>query len=83
MKTIGEDIRTIEYGFPIGMPLCRPLGDKLYEVRSDILNKRIARVIFTIIDDNMVLLHSFIKKSQKTPKQDIEIAKNRAKEIRK
>ena len=83
MKTIGEDIRTIEYGFPIGMPLCRSLGDKLYEVRSNISDKRIARVIFTIVGDNMVLLHSFIKKSQKTPKQDIEIAKSRVREIRK
>lgn len=82
MKTIGEDIRTVEYGFPIGMPVCRPLGDKLYEVRSDISDKQIARVIFTIIDSYMVLLHGFIKKTQKTPKQDIEIAKSRAKEIR-
>ncbi len=82
MKIIGEDIRTIEYGFPIGMPVCRPLGDKLYEVRSNISDKRIARVIFTIIDSYMVLLHGFIKKIQTTPKQELEIARNRAKEIK-
>lgn len=82
MKTVGEDIRTVEYGFPIGMPICRPLGNRLFEVRSDISNKQIARVIFTIIDSHMVLLHGFTKKTQKTLKQDIEVAKNRARELR-
>lgn len=69
-KTIGNDIKTVEYGFPIGMPVCRKLiGTKLYEVRSNISNQRIARVIFVIIDKYMILLNGFIKKEQKTPKK--------------
>ncbi len=81
-KTIGEDIKTVEYGFPIGMPICRKLGSKLYEVRSNISDKRIARVIFTVMSDYMVLLNGFIKKDQKTPKSEINLAEKRKKEIR-
>jgi phage-related protein len=81
-KTIGEDIKTIEYGFPIGMPVCRKLGSKLYEVRSNISDKRIARVIFTVVSDYMVLLHGFVKKDQKTPRSDIALAEKRKKEIK-
>jgi len=81
-KVIGEDIKTVEYGFPIGMPVCRSLGSKLYEVRSNISNKRIARMIFTVEASYMVLLHGFIKKTQKTPKSDIDLAIKRQKEIR-
>jgi len=81
-KTIGEDIKTVEYGFPIGMPVCRKLESKLYEVRSNVSDKRMARVIFTVISECMILLHDFIKKSQKTPKSDIDLAIKRKKEIR-
>lgn len=80
-KTIGKDIKTVEYGWPIGMPVCRKLESKLYEVRSDISDKKIARVIFTVIDEYMVLLHGFIKKTQKTPKQEIDLALKRRKDI--
>ncbi|UFH59491.1 type II toxin-antitoxin system RelE/ParE family toxin [Sulfurovum mangrovi] len=80
-KVIGKDIKTVEYGWPIGMPVCRKLESKLYEVRSDISDKRIARVIFTVIDEYMILLHGFIKKTQKTPKQDIDLALKRKKDI--
>ena len=80
-KIIGEDIKTVEYGFPIGMPVCRKLGIKLYEVRSNISDKRIARVIFTVMSNYMILLHGFIKKDQKTPKNDIKLAEKRKKEI--
>lgn len=81
-QIVGNDIKTVEYGWPIGMPVSRPLGNRLYEVRSNISDKRIARVIFTIIDDWMVLLHGFIKKSQQTPKEEIDLAIKRLKEIR-
>jgi phage-related protein len=81
-KILGGDIKTVEYGWPIGMPVSRSLGKGLYEVRSNISNKRIARVIFTIIDNYMVLLNGFIKKTQKTPQNEIELALNRAKEIK-
>lgn len=81
-QIVGNDIKTVEYGWPIGMPVSRPLGNRLYEVRSNISDKRIARVIFTIIDDWMILLHGFIKKSQQTPKEEIDLAIKRLKEIR-
>jgi len=64
------------------MPVCRKLESKLYEVRSNVSDKRIARVIFAVISECMILLHGFIKKSQKTPKSDIDLAIKRKKEIR-
>ena len=78
---IGRDIQKVEFGWPIGMPYCRPLGRGLWEVRSDLTGGRIARVIFCIKNGEMVLLHGFEKKTQKTPKQDIELAFGRKKEI--
>jgi phage-related protein len=73
---IGEDIREVEFEWPVGMPLCRPLGQGLYEVRTR-LKDRIARVLFGIERSDMVLLHGFIKKSQNTPKGDLELARKR------
>jgi phage-related protein len=78
---VGEDIRTVEFGWPIGMPVCRPLGQGLYEVRTS-LNNRIGRVLFGIVGGEMVLLHGFIKKSQTTPKDDLELARKRLKAYR-
>src|SRR4030088_1144038 len=67
-KRIGEDIKTVEFGWPIGMPVCRPLGDGLYEVRTNLSQNRISRVLFYIDKKcRMVLLHGFIKKTRKTP----------------
>ena len=74
---IGSDIKTVEFGWPIGMPTCRPLGKGLYEVRSNLPSKRIARTIFCIYLGQMVILHGFIKKTQKTPKQDLDLALER------
>jgi len=76
-RTIGEDIKDVEFAWPIGMPLVRPLGRGLWEVRSNLSGSRIARVIFCIADGRLVLLHSFIKKSQKTPQRDLELARAR------
>ena len=83
-KIIGEDIKTVEYGFPIGMPVCRKLNntDKLYETRSNISHQRIARVIFTVISEYMILLNGFIKKTQKTPQNEINLALKRKKDIK-
>lgn len=76
-KRIGEDIKTAEFGWPIGMPVCRPLGDGIYEVRSTLIQNRIARVLFYIDQKGrMVLLHGFIKKTQKTPIEDLELARS-------
>ena len=77
---IGTDMKTAEYGWPVGMPLIRKLEPKLWEVRTN-LNKRIARVLFTVKDKHMVLLHGFIKKTQTTPGDDLRIARNRMKKL--
>lgn len=74
---IGEDIKTVEYGWPIGMPLVRKMDKDLWEVRIDLTNKEIARILFTVSKNIMVLLHGFIKKSQQTPTNDLKIAKER------
>lgn len=81
-RILGEDIATAEYGWPVGMPVCRPLGKDLYEIRSDISHSRIARVIFCVVEGKMVLLHGFIKKTQKTAKADLDLALKRKKEVR-
>lgn len=80
-KKAGEDIATVEYGWPVGMPTCKPLGKGLWEVRTDISDKRIVRVIFCIAFESMLLLHGFIKKTQKTPKTDLDLALARKKEL--
>lgn len=80
-KIIGADIATVECGWPVGMPTCRPLGDGLWEVRSHIADGRIARVLFCIADGMLILLHGFIKKTQKTPDDALTIARSRKKEI--
>lgn len=79
---IGQDIATAEFGWPIGMPACRPMGSGLYEIRSTLKRGRIARVLFCIESGRMVLLHGFIKKTQKTPKADLDKAKDRMKEVK-
>ena len=61
-KIIGEDIKTVELGWPVGMPHVRPVGDRLFEARSNLSDKRISRILFVIYKDQMVLLHGFIKK---------------------
>jgi phage-related protein len=76
-KRIGEDIKTVEFGWPIGMPVCKPLGDGVYEVRTSLAQNRIARVLFYIDKKGrMVLLHGFIKKTQKTPDENLELARS-------
>jgi phage-related protein len=80
-RVIGKDIQKVEFGWPIGMPYCRPLGRGLWEVRSDISSGRIARILFCIMAGDMVLLHGFVKKTQKTPPQEIDLALRRKKEL--
>jgi phage-related protein len=76
-KIVGADIKTVEYGWPIGMPTCRSMGKGLYEVRSDLPSGKIARVLFCIYEEKMILLHGFIKKTQKTSAQDLDLALKR------
>jgi phage-related protein len=78
-KVIGEDIKDVEFSWPTGMPLVGSLGRELWEVRSSLPRGRIARVIFCVERERMVLLHGFIKKTQKTPQHDIDLALKRKK----
>jgi phage-related protein len=79
-KVIGEDIKDVEFSWPIGLPLVRSLGRDLWEVRSSLPRGRIARTIFCIERKQLVLLHGFIKKTQKTPQREIELALKRKRE---
>jgi phage-related protein len=78
-RIIGEDIKDVEFAWPLGLPLVRSLGLDLWEVRSSVTHGKIARVIFGVSDGQMVLLHGFIKKTQKTPRHDIDLALKRMK----
>lgn len=81
-KRIGDDIKTAELGWPVGMPLCKPMGDGLSEIRTDLDHGRISRVFICAQKGQMVLLHGIIKKSQKTPKKDLDLAKKRMKGLK-
>ena len=80
-RVIGEDIKDVEFSWPIGMPVCRPFGNGLWEVRCNLAKGRIARVLFCAADGRMVLLHAFMKKTQRTPDADLALAAKRMKEI--
>lgn len=75
-RAIGADIKEVEYAWPLGKPLVDSLGRELWEVRSTIADG-IARVIFCVTGDQMILLHGFIKKSRKTPDHEIALAYRR------
>ena len=81
-KSIGEDIKTAQYGWPLGMPLIRKLERGLWEVRSNI-STGIARVFFTVQEGLMILLHGFVKKSQKTPPNELDTARRRLSNVEK
>lgn len=80
-SAIGYDIKTVEYGWPIGMPVCRSMSNGLWEIRTNLLKGRIARVLFCFHSNNLILLHGFIKKTVKTPKLDLAIGKERKREV--
>ena len=79
-RTIGADIKTVQDGWPLGMPVVRKMGTGLWEVRS-VIPEGIARVLFTVAGNEMVLLHGFVKKSNKTPLDDIAVARKRKNEV--
>lgn len=79
--TVGEDIKDVELAWPLGLPLVRSLGHGLWEVRSALTGGRAARVIFTVHDRHMVLLHAFIKKTQSTPQRDLDLARSRQRDL--
>jgi phage-related protein len=77
-RIMGEDIKTVQFGWPLGMPLVRHLEGGIWEIRIKLEN-RIARILFCLEGSTMVILHGFIKKQQATPKQDLDLAKDRLK----
>lgn len=80
-KTVGEDLKTVERGWPLGMPLVRKMEPGIWEVRSLLSDGRALRILFTITDSRMVLLHIFVKKSAKTPERELKTARERVKQI--
>ena len=78
---IGGDLATLQIGWPLGMPLCRSLGAGLWELRSNLPSRRIARLLFFAAEGRLGVVHGFIKRTQKTPAQDIELARRRLKEM--
>ena len=80
-KAIGEDIKTVQFGWPLEMPLVEKIEPYLWEVRTKVRNG-IARVLFTVDGSLMILLHGFIKKSRRIPKKELDTARSRLKQYR-
>jgi len=76
-KLVGDKMLTVQFRWPVGMPTVRKMEAGLWEVRVHVTDGKIARVLFTTFEYNMVLLHGFIKKSQKTPDTDLNLARSR------
>jgi phage-related protein len=80
-RAIGRDLMRVQFGWPVGMPLVRSLKDGLWEVRSTLPSLRIARLMLCFHENKIVALHAFIKRTQRTPAQDIEVARQRMREV--
>ena len=78
---IGRDLMRVQFGWPVGMPLVRSMKDGLWEVRSILPSRRIARLMLCFHENKIVVLHGFIKKTQKTPGEDIDLARRRMGEV--
>jgi phage-related protein len=80
-QAIGKDLLRAQWRWPVGMPLCRPLGDGLWEIRTDLATKRTARVLICLYRGHLVALHGFIKKTRATPEEDLVLARKRRREL--
>jgi len=80
-KSIGEDIKTVQFRWPVGMPLTRKMADNLWELRSHV-SSGIARIFYTVHAKKIVLLHGFLKKAKKTPANELSVAKRRLTKLR-
>src|SRR3954462_13319968 len=80
-NAIGLDLMRIQFRWPVGMPLCRAMGDGLWEVRTSLPSNRIARILFCVVQERIVILGGFIKKTQKTPAEELTLARKRQKEF--
>jgi phage-related protein len=81
-NAIGQDLMRVQYRWPIGMPLCRAMGDGLWELRTDLPSNRIARLLFSMQEGRILVLHGFIKKTRRTPGEDLELARRRKNEFK-
>jgi phage-related protein len=80
-QAVGLDLMRVQYRWPVGMPLCRALGNGLWEVRTSLPSNRIARVLFSVRRGRILVLHGFIKKTRKTPPDDLALAHRRNREF--
>ena len=80
-QTIGKDLLRAQWRWPVGMPLCRPMGSGLWEIRTDLPTKRTARVLLCLYREHLVALHGFIKKTRATPDEDLATARKRQKDL--
>jgi phage-related protein len=80
-RAVGLDLMRVQWRWPVGMPLCRPMGNGLWEVRTELTGRRTARVLFCAHTGQLVALHGFIKKTRKTPDAELRKARRRQKEI--
>jgi phage-related protein len=80
-KVIGRDIAKVQFGWPVGLPLCRPLSGGLWELRTTLPSRREARVFFAFQEGTLIALHALIKKTQKTPIEDMVLARQRLSEV--
>jgi phage-related protein len=80
-REIGRDLLRAQWRWPVGMPLCRPLGNGLWEIRTNLPTKRTARIMISVCRDHLVVLHGFIKKTRSTHREDLAMARKRQKEL--
>jgi phage-related protein len=80
-RVIGTDLLRAQWRWPVGMPLCRPMGKGLWEVRTDLSGNRTARVLICFHQGCLVAVHGFIKKTRATPEDDLALARRRQKEL--
>lgn len=80
-NAIGQDLMRVQFRWPVGMPLCRSLGEGQWEIRSNLPGRQIARVLFCFHTEELYVLHGFIKKTQKSPEQDLSLARKRMKDV--
>jgi phage-related protein len=80
-QAIGQDLLRVQWRWPVGMPLCRPMGEGIWEIRTDLPTRRTARVLIAVHRGHLVALHGFIKKTRTTPEDDLALARKRRKEL--
>jgi phage-related protein len=81
-RAIGKDLMRAQWRWPVGMPLCRPLGNGLWEVRADLPTRRTARVLLCLSEEHLIALHGFIKKTRATPDDELALARKRQRELK-